>query len=158
MAVIRKSDLKPVTTSIYPAPHNAHSGYSALPYSEQGGLTQFGAFVETLTPGSWSSQRHWHETEDEFLYMLEGEVVLVENDGEHVLRCGDVACWPAGVPNAHHLINRSSEPATYLIVGSRLPDDECHYPDIDMHYSRKDGVRSFSHKDGTPYPGWPKGA
>jgi uncharacterized cupin superfamily protein len=98
-------------------------------YSEAGGLTQFGAHVETLQPGARSSERHWHEKEDEFLYVLAGEVTIVENDGSHLLHAGDAACWPAGVPNAHTVVNRSSEPCTYLIMGTRPAHDVCHYPD-----------------------------
>ncbi len=156
MPILRKSDLTPVTGSTYPVPFNARSGYTAWPFSDQGGLTQFGAFVETLHPGAWSSQSHWHEAEDEFLYMLAGEVVLIEDAGEVILRPGDAACWPRGTPNGHHLINRSDQPATYVVAGTRAPEDECHYPDIDLHYSRKDGESGFFHKDGTPYQGWPK--
>jgi len=103
--------------------------YASARLSEDGGLTQFGAYVETLEPGSRSSNRHWHEREDEFLYVLSGEVTLVENDGEHALQSGDSACWPAGVANAHHVINRSEVPCTYLIVGTRVTHDVCHYPD-----------------------------
>ena len=102
-------------------------------------------------PGSQSSQRHWHAAEDEFLYVLDGAVTLIENDGPHVLRPGDAAAWPAGVPNAHCLQNRTDRPVAYLVVGSRLPDDEVHYPDIDLHYVRKDGIRRLTHKDGRPY-------
>src|SRR5438552_3750602 len=79
-----------------------------LYYSDAGGLTHFGAYVDKLAPGARSSERHWHEREDEFLYVLSGELIVVENDGEHVLRPGDAACWPAGVPNAHFVVNRSS--------------------------------------------------
>ena len=98
-------------------------------YSDVGGLTQYGAYVETLEPGSRSSERHWHEKEEEFLYLISGEAILIENDGEHVMHPGDAACWPAGVPNAHHLVNRSTAPCTYLIVGTRPTHDVCHYPD-----------------------------
>ena len=83
-----------------------HGAYSSARLSEDGGLKQFGAYIETLEPGSRSSDRHWHEQEDEFLYMLSGEATLIENDGEHLLASGDAACWPAGTPNAHHLVNR----------------------------------------------------
>ena len=103
--------------------------YTSARLSEDGGLTQYGAYVETLEPGSRSSKRHWHEREDEFLYMLDGEAVLVEEEGEYLLTNGDCACWPAGVPNAHHLINRSNAPCSFLIVGTRLTHDVCHYPD-----------------------------
>ena len=106
-----------------------HGHYSSARLSEDGGLSQFGAYVETLEPGSRSSERHWHEKEDEFLYMLEGVAVLIENDGESTLCAGDAACWPAGEPNAHHLINRSAVPCSFLIVGTRDSHDVCHYPD-----------------------------
>jgi uncharacterized cupin superfamily protein len=126
------------------------------PISEAGGLTQFAVFTETLMPGAQSSQRHWHADEDEFLYVLDGTVTLIEDDGPHSLHPGDCACWPAGVANAHCLRNDGDTPVTYLIVGSRMPDDTVHYPDIDLHYTRKGGIRLLTHKDGTPYPGWPK--
>lgn len=98
--------------------------------SEAGELTQFGAYVDTLLPGSRSSDRHWHEHEDEFLYMLSGEATVIENDGEHVIRPGDAACWPAGAANAHTVFNHTDAPCTYLICGTRLPRDVVHYPDL----------------------------
>ncbi len=151
--------LVPVKTgSIYPEPYASQMrGRSSLRLGDAGGLTQFGAFSETLDPGATSSQRHWHEAEDEFLYVLDGEVTVIEDDGAHVLTPGDAAAWPAGAANAHHLTNTGSRPATCLIVGTRARDDAAHYPDIDLHHARKDGLRGFSQKDGTPYPGWPKG-
>lgn len=103
--------------------------FSSERLSDDGGLTQFGASIETLQPGTRSSNRHWHEHEDEFVHMLTGQAVLIENDGEHPLRPGDTACWPAGVPNAHHLVNRSGVPCSYLVVGTRATHDVCHYPD-----------------------------
>ena len=99
-------------------------------FSDTGGLRQFGAFAQTLQPGAKSSTRHWHEQEDEFLFVLSGQVTVVENDGAHVLEPGDAACWPAGVPNAHHVVNASDAPCTYLVVGTRLRHDVCHYPDV----------------------------
>lgn len=139
-----------------PAPYDALGGYVAHPLSDAGGLTQFGAFTEVLMPGSRSSHRHWHSDEDEFLYTLDGVVTLHENDGATDLPPGTCVCWPAGVPNAHCLENRTDQPVTYFVAGSRLPEDEVTYPDIDLHYSRRNGLRTLSHKDGTPYPGWPK--
>ncbi len=113
------------------------------------GLADFGVNLVRLPPGKWSSQRHWHTAEDEFVWVLEGEVVLVENDGDHILRAGDCAGWKAGEANGHHLQNRSGRDAVYLEVGSRRPDiDECDYPDIDM-VAGPDGYRR---RDGTPYP------
>ena len=94
-----------------------------------GGLRAIGANITTLMPGEKSSQRHWHETEDELLYMIEGRAVVVENDGAHDIGPGDICCWPAGVPNAHHVWNRSDAPVRYLVVGSNPVTDRCHYPD-----------------------------
>lgn len=99
-------------------------------FSDTAGITQYGAYLQTLQPGAKSSTRHWHEMEDEFLFVVSGQATIVENDGAHVLEPGDVACWPAGVPNAHHVLNQSSEPCSYLIVGTRLTHDICHYPDV----------------------------
>ena len=99
-----------------------------------GGLCQFGANLVTLESGAWSSQRHWHSHEDEMLVVLAGQAVLVEDDGESLLKPGDIACFPAGVSNGHHLQNRSSKPCQFLAIGTdRVDVDECHYPDIDMH-------------------------
>lgn len=112
------------------------------------GLTQFGVNLLRLPPGAWSSQRHWHSAEDEFLWVVDGEVVLVTDAGEEVLRPGDCAGFKAGVPDGHHLQNRSDRPALVLEVGSRRPDeDSADYPDIDLRWT-PDGK---THKDGTLY-------
>lgn len=155
--VIRKGSVKGFDGVGYPAEFATLGPYMAYPLSDEGGLTQFGAFTETLAPGSQSTQRHWHEDEDEFLYVLEGEVTVVEDDGPHILRPGQAACWPKGVANGHCLRNDSGGPVLYFVVGTRMPNDRCHYPDIDLAYSRQNGVRMMARKDGTPYPGWPKG-
>ncbi len=136
----------------YPAPFNEGCGkYEAANLGDAVGLTQFGAYIEKLLPGGMSSQRHWHSNEDEFLYVLSGEAILVENNGETVLKEGDAVGWKAGEPNGHHLINRSEEPVFYILIGTRAAQDEVTYPDIDLHYTRKDGERQFTHKDGIPY-------
>ena len=114
-----------------------------------GGLTEFGVNLMHLPAGNWSSQRHWHSHEDEFVYMLEGEVILVEDNGETVLRAGDCAAFPKGTGNGHHMINRSNVMAAYLEVGSRSSRDLTTCSDIDMMSSNADG--RFVHKDGTPY-------
>lgn len=142
--------------SNYPAPWNDLGLAEDMALSDAGGLSQFGAFVEILHPGATSSLRHWHEAEDEFLYVLSGEVTLIENDGPHLIGPGTCVCWPKGTANAHHLRNAGSQPATLFIVGTRLKEDACHYPDHDLHYSRRNGLRGFYRKDGTAYPGWPK--
>lgn len=113
------------------------------------GLTQFGVNRLELPPGSWSSQRHWHSVEDEFVCVLAGEVVLVTDAGEEVLRAGDSAAFPANTPNGHHLINRGASMAVCLEVGGRSPRDRVVYADIDMVC--EPGVDGYLHRDGTPY-------
>lgn len=117
------------------------------------GLTQFGVNVTTLPPGSWSSQRHWHALEDELVYVLEGEVVLIEDEGEQVLWTGDAAGFPAGVRNGHHFVNRSSSDVRLLTVGSRSDADHGEYSDVDMKVGpgRYSSQATFTRKDGTPY-------
>ena len=116
------------------------------------GLTQMGASHVVLKPGGWSSQRHWHEGEDELVIMLSGEAVLIEDDGETPMRPGDIAAWPAGDGNGHHLVNRSQARVLCLETGSRRPaEDDCDYPDIDLHIGPGRDA-GFTHKDGRPYP------
>jgi uncharacterized cupin superfamily protein len=97
---------------------------------DAGGITQFGASVQTLLPGARSSLAHWHEATDEMLYVLSGEVTVTENDVDHVLHAGDAACWPAGVAVAHTVSNRSNESCSYFVVGTRSKKDVCHYEEI----------------------------
>lgn len=117
------------------------------------GLTQFGVNLTRLPPGCWSSQRHWHEREDELIYVLEGEVVLIEDGGETPLAAGDAAGFKAGVPNGHHMVNRSSRDALLLTIGSRDDADGGEYPDIDMKFlpGRYSGGGGYARKDGTRY-------
>ncbi|NVE95777.1 cupin domain-containing protein [Altererythrobacter lutimaris] len=113
------------------------------------GLTKLGASHVVLKPGAWSSQRHWHSGQDEMVIMLEGEAVLVEDDGETLVRPGDVLAWPAGEANGHHLQNRSAEDCVFVAIsGGPRENDSGQYPDIDMEF-RPDG---YFKKDGTPYP------
>ncbi len=124
--------------------------YAKIPLGDLVGLTQFGVHLERLPPGSRSSHRHWHEEEDEFIYVLSGELVLIEETGT-VLRPGDAAGWAHGHPTAHCLENRSDQDAVILVVGTRLTDDIVHYPDNDLTLHRKDGRRSYTRTDGTPF-------
>ena len=117
---------------------------------DAGGLADFGVNLMRLPPGNWSSQRHWHSHEDEFVYVLDGELTLIEDDGETVLRAGDCAAFPKGSGNGHHLINKSAVVAVYLEVGARAPADVTICSDVDMMSTNADG--RFVHKDGTPYP------
>ena len=136
----------------YPNPFDAPcSARTRRRLGEAGGLRDFGVNLMTLPQGGWSSQRHWHRDEDEFVYLLEGEVTLVEDGGETLMRAGDCAAFPKGTGNGHHLINRSSALAVYLEVGSRNPNDLTTCSDIDMMSSNADG--RFVDKDGTPFSG-----
>jgi uncharacterized cupin superfamily protein len=114
-----------------------------------GGLTDFGVNLMRLPPGNWSSQRHWHSHEDELVYVLEGELTLIEDGGETLLKAGDCATFPKNSGNGHHMINRSDATAIYLEVGSRSPDDVITCSDVDMMSASSDGL--FRHKDGAPY-------
>lgn len=147
-----KVDLDSVTPSNatgYPDPfHTEVQGRWWKRIAPLAGLTELGASHVTLEPGAWSSQRHWHEGEDEFLVMLEGEAVLVEDDGETRLVAGDCAAFPKGVANGHHLINRSERECVFVVVG-RTATTDCHYPDIDLHLDASSGA--FTHKDGRSY-------
>ncbi len=136
----------------YPHPfREICQGASWKKLGDAAGLSDFGVNLVRLPPGKWSSQRHWHTSEDEFVMMLEGEVVAVENDGDHLLKAGDCIGWKAGQANGHCLQNRSSSDAVYLEVGSRRPQtDACDYPDIDM--TAHPGEPFYRHRDGTPYP------
>ena len=115
------------------------------------GLDQFGVNLTTLKPGAWSSQRHWHVSEDELVYVLEGELVLCEDGGETVLRPGDAAGWKANVPNGHCLINRTDRDAVFLEIGTRSKNERASYSDIDMQAVRDDKGTRYLHKSGEPY-------
>jgi uncharacterized cupin superfamily protein len=143
----------PVDTATgYPAPFNkVVEGRSRKRLARAAGITQYGVNICTLKPGAASSQRHWHENEDEFVYVLEGEVMLREDGGETVLRPGDAAAWKAGVANGHCLVNRSSRDAVFIEVGTRAPTERAHYSDIDMKVERDDKGMHYTKKNGEPY-------
>jgi uncharacterized cupin superfamily protein len=132
----------------YPAPYAAPCAKrEKQALGDATGLTQFGVNLVRVPPGVWSSQRHWHAREDEFVYVVEGELVLVTEAGEQVLRPGMAAGFPAGKADGHHLVNRTSRDAVYLEVGTRMDRDDVDYPDCDMQI-RNDRLER---KDGTPY-------
>ncbi len=143
----------PVDTATgYPLPlRKVVEGRSRKRLARGAGLTQFGVNLCTLKPGAQSSIRHWHESEDELVYVLDGEVILHEDGGETVLKPGDAAAWKAGVTNGHCIINRSSRDAVILEIGTRAAADKAEYPDIDMKVVRDaDGAR-YTRKNGEPY-------
>ena len=149
----KKIDLATAPTRVgtgYPAPHDEPcKARRRWRLGDAAGLTQFGVNLLRLPPGQWSSQRHWHSAEDEFVYVLEGEVVLVDDAGEEVLRAGDCAGFKAGAPNGYHLQNRGACEAMILEIGARDPErDAVEYPDIDLIL--RAGSREYLHRDGTP--------
>ena len=133
----------------YPAPFDAPvEGRWWRRLAPAGGLALMGASQVVLKPGAWSSQRHWHNDEDELDVMLSGEAVLIEDSGETILRAGDVAAWPAGAENGHHMINRSDADCVFIAVSAGNKNGSGAYSDIDMTF---DSV-GYYHRDGTPYP------
>ncbi len=135
-----------------PGPHELGGPYDSRNLGDLFALTQFGVMLETLPPGSRSSIRHWHTNSDEFVMVLEGELTLVTNEGETLVRADMVVGFKAGEENAHHLINKSNTDARFLVVGSRVPGDEVHYPHDDFKWAvAEDGTWYAARKDGTPY-------
>jgi uncharacterized cupin superfamily protein len=137
----------------YPAPfRHIVQGRSWKALGDAAGLTQFGVNLVTLSPGAASSARHWHENEDEFVFVIEGELVLVDDGGDTVMRPGDAAGFKCGVPNGHHLVNRSNRDAAFIVVGTRVPRERCHYADVDLMYEAEGHDGRFTRKNGEPYP------
>jgi uncharacterized cupin superfamily protein len=139
-------------STIYPAAYAGPiAGRSKRALGDAFGLTQFGVNLTTLAPGAWSSQRHWHEREDEFIYVTDGEITLIDDDGEHLLKAGTCAGFKAGSTNAHHLVNKSSRPAAYVEVGHRSAEEGTHYAEADMKGLKRGGKWTITRKDGTPF-------
>jgi uncharacterized cupin superfamily protein len=154
VGVIDQTKCPVKTGSIYPEPYASQmAGRSSLRLGDAAGLTQFGANLVTLEPGARSSLRHWHEREDELVIVTEGELVLVQDEGEHLMRPGDVAAWKAGDPNGHSFVNRTDRPARFLAVGTKAAHEVIHYSDVDFVIERKDGANTFTYRDGAPWNG-----
>lgn len=142
------------TGSIYPEPYaGMMAGRTSLRLGQAGGLTQFGVNLVILQPGALSSLRHWHLHEDEFVMVTEGECVLVQDAGETVMRPGDCAAFPAGVPDGHHFRNRSDHEARFLVVGSKAPQEVATYSDVDLIAHLGGGSSRFTYKDGSDWQG-----
>ena len=141
-------------TSAYPLPfQHVVRGREKCILGDAAGLTQFGVNLTTLKPGAASALRHWHEQEDEFIYILEGEAMLVEDGGEITLRAGDAAGFKAGVRNGHQLVNKSARDVVYLEIGTRAKAEIAHYPDDDVAMKRDEaGKTIFTRKSGESYP------
>jgi uncharacterized cupin superfamily protein len=143
------AQLIPVVGTLYPPPFDEPCrARERTKLGDAADLTQFGVNLLRLPPGAWSSQRHWHAREDEFVYVLSGEVTLVTNEGAETLHAGDAAGFKADDPNGHCLQNRSDQDALVLEIGSRIAGEVAHYSDIDMIAH----AGSYTHRDGTPYP------
>lgn len=147
------SDVKGRRSTTYPVAFRENvAGRTKRVLGDVFELTSFGVNLVTLSPASWSAQRHWHTREDEFVYVLSGELVLVTDEGDTPVSQGMIAGFPAGQQNGHHLVNRSDADATYLEIGARHGDDECFYPDIDLQLvSDGGGGRHFTTRAGKPY-------
>ena len=149
---IDPAKLPEIVGTLYPPPFDKPCrarGRKKL--GDAAGLTQYGVNLLRLPPGVWSGQRHWHMEQDEFVYVLSGEVVLVTDGGEEILKAGDCAGFKAGDRDGHHLQNRSEDEALVLEIGTRTKSDRGEYSDIDMASDTESGVL-YLHKDGTPYP------
>jgi uncharacterized cupin superfamily protein len=144
------ASLPPVSGTLYPPPFaEPCRARHRQRLADAAGLTQYGVNLVRLEPGAWSSQRHWHVAQDEFIYVVSGEVTLVTNAGAETLRAGDCAGFKAGDEDGHHLQNRSNADATFLEMGTRPTDDAAFYSDIDM---KSDEPGIYRHRDGAPYP------
>jgi uncharacterized cupin superfamily protein len=140
------------TGSSYPAPFGELvRGRARRRLGDAAGVTQFGVNLTRLAPGAATAQRHWHRNEDEFVFILEGEATLIEDEGEALLVAGEAAGFKAGVPNGHHIVNRSDRDVVLLEIGSRSAVETAEYSDIDMRVEVDGGSMRYLHKDGTPY-------
>ena len=136
---------------VYPEPHRSVTkGYEQRRVGDAAGLTEFGVNRVVLAPNAHTALRHWHEVQDEFVIVLSGEVVLMEEDAETIMRAGDCAGFKAGVPNGHCFQNRSTEPAVLFEIGSHSEDETAHYTDIDLRAEKRAGKYRFVRRDGTP--------
>jgi uncharacterized cupin superfamily protein len=142
-----------LTGTLYPPPFDEPCrARQRVRLGDAAGLTQYGVNLLRLPPGAWSSQRHWHTHQDEFVYVLSGEVTLVTDAGDEVLKAGDAAGFKAGDTDGHCLQNRSNGDATVLEIGTRLAEDGAQYSDIDMQAPAGGKPAMYCHRNGTPYP------
>jgi uncharacterized cupin superfamily protein len=150
---INPATLPSITGTLYPSPFDEPCRTrQRIRLGDPAGLTQYGVNLLRLPPGAWSSQRHWHTHQDEFIYVLSGEVVLVSDAGDETLKAGDAAGFKAGDTDGHCLQNRSDTDTTILEIGTRLAEDGAYYSDIDMMAPAGAKPAPCCHRDGTPYP------
>ena len=149
---IQSMRVKAITEKPFPEPFRSILGKTELRrLSAPFELSQFAVNLEVLYPGAQSALRHWHTESDEFVYLLEGELILVTDDGETPVKPGMCMGFQAGDPNGHHFINRSEYIARFLVIGTCVDGDEVYYPDDDIQWLRKDGSYMAARKDGVPY-------
>jgi uncharacterized cupin superfamily protein len=151
MPKIAIADLPVVTRTGYPGElSRVVEGRARRRLGDAVGLTQFGVNLTTIPPGCATALRHWHEEQDELVFVLEGELVLIENEGETLLKAGEAAGFKAGVANGHHLVNRSDAEAVLLEIGSRTPTERAHYSDVDLELTVKPEGNTFTDRSGRP--------
>ena len=146
-------EIEPRTGTGYPEPYRENVvARSKRALGDAFGLSRYGVNLVELSAGTWSAQRHWHTHEDEFIFVVSGELTLITDAGAQLLTPGMVAGFPAGESDGHHLVNKSNESATYLEIGDRNPQDEVDYPDIDLLYKvNSEGEHEFTNRGGVPY-------
>ena len=151
-AKLEPKTVTPRTGTIYPPEYAGPiKGREKRALGDVFGLTQYGVNLTTLAPGTWSSQRHWHEKEDEFIFIVEGEITLIDDAGEHLLKPGMCAGFKAGVANGHHLVNKTKSPVTYLEIGTRSAQERAHYSDADMLFEKDGAKSSVTRRSGAPF-------
>jgi len=150
--IFNPMDMSPRTNSGYPSPYDEPvTGREKRSLGNHAGLNNFGVNLVHIKPGGMSSQRHYHSHQDEFIYVLSGQLTLVTDNGKQIIDAGQCVGFAASGNDGHHLINESHETASYLEIGDRTADDQANYPDIDLRAINEDGHYQFYHKDGTPY-------
>lgn len=144
--------ITPRTGTVYPPEFaGAVKGREKRALGDAFGLTQYGVNLTTLAPGTWSSHRHWHENEDEFVFVVEGEITLIDDAGEHLLKPGMCAGFKAGVPNGHHLLNKTKAPVSYLEIGTRASKERAHYSEADMLFEKVGAESTVTRRNGSPF-------
>jgi uncharacterized cupin superfamily protein len=147
------ASLPTITGTLYPTPFDEPCrARHRTRLADAAGLTQYGVNLVRLEPGAWSSQRHWHIAQDEFIYIVSGEITLVTDAGAETLHAGDCAGFKAGAADGHHLQNRSNADASFLEMGTRLAEDGAFYSDIDMKVPPHSEPGTYTRRDSTPYP------
>jgi uncharacterized cupin superfamily protein len=151
-ATVDPRTITPRTATVYPPEFaGAVKGREKRALGDFFGLTQYGVNLTTLAPGSWSAHRHWHENEDEFVFVVEGEITLIDDAGEHLLKPGMCAGFKSGVRNGHHLVNKTNTPVTYLEIGTRAQVERAYYSEADMFFEKDGAKTTVTRRNGAPF-------